>query len=193
MNATAASLLGLIDQSGELTGADLVRVAQQRIGEFWSLTRSQVYRELAALATAGLVVAGPRGPRESRPYRLTESGRAAFHDWLRQELPAETIRIPILLAVAFGPSQPPGRLRQLLDEAETQHRVRLEHYRAISEELRARKVDPHTRATLSFGVHYEEAVLRWFADLPAAVRRGTRPPPTVDHGSRGRTSGAGRE
>lgn len=167
-----------------MTGFDLVRTAEQRIGEFWSLTRSQVYRELAALAAAGLVVAGPPGPRESRPYRLTNSGRAAFHDWLGQELPAETIRIPLLLAVAFGASLPPGRLTKLLDEAQTQHRRRLEHYRAIDEELRARKVDPHTRATLSFGVHYEEAVLRWFADLPAAVRRGPRARPASR--SRGR-------
>ena len=161
----------MIEQCGELTGADLVRVAQQRIGEFWSLTRSQVYRELTALAADGLVAAGPPGPRESRPYRLTERGRAAFADWLGRELPAETIRIPLLLAVAFGPSLPPGRLARLLDGAEEQHRTRLEHYRVIDQQLQASGVDPHTRATLSFGVHYEEAVLRWFADLPPAVRR----------------------
>lgn len=178
MNATAASLLGLIEQCGEVTGADLVRVAQQRIGEFWSLTRSQVYRELATLAADGLVVAGPPGPRESRPYRLTESGRAAFHEWLRWELPAETIRIPLLLAVAFGASLPPGRLEKVLDKAEEQHRQRLEKYRAVDEELRTSGVDPHARATLSFGVHYEEAVLRWFADLPPAVRRPRRRRPT---------------
>lgn len=171
MNATAASLLGLIEQSGELTGADLVRVAQQRIGEFWSLTRSQVYRELAVLAADGLVVSGPTGARESRPYRLTERGRAAFQAWLGQELPAETIRIPLLLAVAFGASLPPGRLAKLLDEAEAHHQARLADYRATDEQLRASGVDPHTRATLSFGVHYEEAVLRWFADLPPTVRR----------------------
>lgn len=116
-------------------------------------------------------MAGPTGPRESRPYRLTEPGRAAFHDWLARELPAETIRIPLLLAVAFGASLPPGRLAKLLGEAREQHRRRLEHYRALDEELRTAGVDPHVRATLSFGVHYEEAVLRWFAELPPAVRR----------------------
>ncbi len=174
MNATAASLLGLLEQYGELTGADLVRVAQQRIGEFWSLTRSQVYRELTALAADGHIASGPTGPRESRPYRLTERGRAAFRDWLGKELPVETIRIPLLLAVAFGASLPPGRLAKLLDEAEERHRARLEHYRAVDQDLRARGVDPHTRATLSFGLHHEEAVLRWLADLPPAVRRGRR-------------------
>jgi len=33
-----------------MTGWDLVAVAQQRIGNFWTLTQSQVYRELTAMA-----------------------------------------------------------------------------------------------------------------------------------------------
>lgn len=171
MNATAASLLGLISQHGELTGADLVRVAEQRIGEFWSLTRSQVYRELAALHADGLVAPGPAGPRDATPYRLTEAGRTAFESWLAAELPRETIRIPLLLAVAFGGAMAPGRLARILDDAEQAHRARLAHYRALAAELRAAGVDPHARATLSFGLYYEEAVLRWFEDLPPAVRR----------------------
>ena len=62
MNSTAASLLGLLDASGgELTGGDLGRVAEVRIGQFWSLTRSQVYREIAALERDGLVVRGEDG------------------------------------------------------------------------------------------------------------------------------------
>jgi len=78
MNATSASLLGLLDVSGgELTGGELVRVAQHRIGDFWSLTRSQVYRELAVLESEGYVVPGTPGPRESRPYRVTQEGRDA--------------------------------------------------------------------------------------------------------------------
>ena len=186
MNPTAASLLGLLEQCGDLTGADLVRVAQHRIGDFWSLTRSQVYRELAALAEAGLVDAGPPGPRDARPYRLTDRGRVAFRAWLAEPLPNETIRIPLLLKVAFGSSLPPERLEALLDRAERDHRERLEHYRRIDGDLRAQGVDPHVRATLSFGMHYEEAVLRWFAELPAAVRGRSR-----DENARRRRGAAG--
>ncbi|MBM0238750.1 PadR family transcriptional regulator [Micromonospora sp. ATA32] len=70
LNATAASLLGFL-HDGPMTGWDLVTVAEQRIGAFWSLTQSQVYRELTAMAAAGLVRAGERGPRDRQPYEIT--------------------------------------------------------------------------------------------------------------------------
>ncbi len=79
LNATAGSLLGFLHE-GPMTGYDLVAVARNRIGDFWSLTQSQVYRELAAMAEDGLVAAGQRGRRDRRPYELTDAGRAAFKD-----------------------------------------------------------------------------------------------------------------
>ena len=81
LNATAASLLGFLHE-GPKTGWDLVATAQDRIGKFWSLTTSQVYRELAAMETAGLIVAGEKGPRDRKPYSLTDAGRRAFADWI---------------------------------------------------------------------------------------------------------------
>lgn len=172
MNATSASLLGLLDSSGgELTGGKLVRIAQERIGEFWSLTRSQVYRELASLESEGLIRAGVKGPRDSRPYGITDSGRAEYRRWLSEELPDETIRIPLLLAVGFGYALPAGRLQRLLDAAESDHRARLAKYRDLDAELVAAGVDPFVRATLSFGLHYEAAVVSWLEALPETVRR----------------------
>ena len=43
LNTTAASLLGML-HDGPLSGWDLVAKAEDEIGAFWSLTRSQVYR-----------------------------------------------------------------------------------------------------------------------------------------------------
>jgi DNA-binding PadR family transcriptional regulator len=170
MNATAASLLGLLDVcGGELTGGELVRIAQQRIGEFWTLTRSQVYRELAALEEAGYVERGPLGARESRPYQVTEVGRKVYRSWLTEQLPGDTIRIPLLLAVAFGSVLPRERVQALLREALAKHQDRLARYRQLDADLERLGLDVWTRATLSFGVHYEEAVIRWFETLPPDV------------------------
>jgi DNA-binding PadR family transcriptional regulator len=44
-----------------------VATAQAVIGEFWSLTRCQVYRELAAMAQDGLIDAGEPGRRDRKP------------------------------------------------------------------------------------------------------------------------------
>lgn len=168
LNATSVSLLGLLEDCGELTGGELVRVAQERIGHYWNLTRSQVHRELNALARAGLVVEGERKRRDARPFRISDEGRAAFREWLATQAPSEAVRIGILVLVAFGRHLPPGRLRAALDDYEALHRERLEHYEQLDRELAG--ADGFVRATLSYGLHHERAVLDWLAALPSDVR-----------------------
>lgn len=169
LNATAASLLGFL-HSGELTGWDLVQVAQAVIGDFWSITQSQVYRELAAMAAAGLVEPGERGRRDRRPYRLTEAGRAAFAEWVRRDPAPETIRFPLLLTVSFGRHLPPGRLGEVLREHRGRHAARAQRYEEqAAAAAAAGDPDPYAMATLAFGRAYERAVLEWFDALPAEV------------------------
>lgn len=178
LNATAASLLGLLDMhGGELTGGELVRLAETRLGEFWSLTRSQIYRELGTLERDGYIAPGSPGPRDARPVGITESGRDVYRHWLTERLPSDTIRIPVLLSVAFGDALPADALRRVLARSLREHRERLQGYRQLDADLAGLPVgEPWARATVSFGVHYEEAVLRWFATLPEEVRpEGVQP------------------
>jgi DNA-binding PadR family transcriptional regulator len=171
LNATAASLLGFL-HDGPMTGWDLVATAEQRIGDFWSLTRSQVYRELASMAEAGLIVAGQPGRRERVPYTLTDAGRATFAAWVAREPGPETIRFPLLLAIIFGRHLPPGQLAAIVQRHEALHADRLAGYEQIAASLppQARDADPYALATLDFGLAYERAVLSWFERLPEAIR-----------------------
>src|SRR5947209_3637083 len=94
LNATAACLLGLLElgplpgsdtdvEPETLTGWQLYETASDSITRFWNITRSQIYVELPRLAAAGLVeITSQRGPRASRPYRLTPAGKDAFRAWL---------------------------------------------------------------------------------------------------------------
>lgn len=179
LNPTSASLLGLLEDCGELTGADLVRVAELRISGYWNLTRSQIYRELASLAAAGYIAPGETGPRGAQPYRVTRRGCDALRAWLADEEPRDFVRIELLVMVAFGPHMPHGRLREVLDAYEQHHRARLEFYEALEADLAQQDSDPYVRATLSFGLHYERGVLQWLESLPTDVRTGTarRAPP----------------
>jgi DNA-binding PadR family transcriptional regulator len=172
VNATQASLLALLDGTGgELTGGELVRVAEARIGQFWSLTRSQVYRELVVLEQDGLVQPGSPGPREARPVRITDDGRASYRQWLTGDLPDDTIRIPVLLAVSFGGALEPDALRRLLARTRAEHRARLAAYEQLDVDLAGLPDgDPWGRATVAFGLLYERAALAWFDTLPASVR-----------------------
>lgn len=171
LNPTAASLLGFL-HNGPLSGWDLVATAQMVIGDFWTLNRSQVYRELTAMSDAGLVEAGEPEARERRPFTITEEGRRAFAEWVAREPGPETIRFPLLLTIAFGAHLPPEQLATFVQRHRTAHAKRLSQY---TEQLAAAQDAPDdpdrfALATLTFGITYEEAVLRWFDQLPAAIR-----------------------
>ena len=182
LNSTAASLLGFL-HDGPRTGAALYRTAESRIGDFWSLTRSQVYRELEAMTSAGLVRAGSRGPRDARTFTISAAGRAAFRSWADLDPEPETIRFPLLLLVGFGEHVAPARLREHLAAHLAIHAARLAAYEAIRDQAvagagstsaadvrsAANQPSPERRpfalATLAFGLAYETAVLDWFADV----------------------------
>lgn len=154
-----------------MSGWDLVATAQTVIGDFWSLTQSQVYRELSAMEAAGLVEAGERGRRDRRPYAITEAGRAAFAEWVDREPGPETIRFPLLLTIAFGRHVPAERLAAFVERHRAEHQARLEGY---EEQRRAAEAaggdaDPYVLATLEFGLAYERAVLDWFDRLPTEI------------------------
>jgi DNA-binding PadR family transcriptional regulator len=167
VNATAASLLGFLHER-PMSGWDLVATAQALIGDFWTLTRSQVYRELAAMERDGLIVAGPTGPRDRRPYEVTDAGRAAFREWLEQRPGPEQIRYPLLLTIAFGRHLPPGRLAAFVADHREAHARRLDEYEALRAGA-GEKLDPYASATLDFGIRYETAVLEWFDHLPREI------------------------
>jgi DNA-binding PadR family transcriptional regulator len=169
LNATSAALLGLL-HDGPLTGWELIGRAQERIGEFWSLTPSQVYRELTGMAGRGLVSAGPTGPRDRKPYALTDAGRAAFAAWVDAPPGADQVRIPLLLTIAFADHLAPDRLAELVAGQRQVHADRLARYREVKAVLAGADDVPAARlATLEFGLRHEEAVLDWFDSLPGLL------------------------
>lgn len=183
LNATAASLLGFLHE-GSMTGWDLVVVAQQRIGNFWTLTQSQVYRELTAMAKAGLVTVGRPGPRDRKPYSITAEGRAAFREWIDQEPGLEQIRFPLLVTIMFARHLSVDRLAEMVATHRAAHAERLANYERAAGEIRDRSaVDPSRLATLEFGLRYERAVLEWFDQLPTILDATARDATALDTAS----------
>lgn len=166
LNSTAASLLGFLHE-GPMSGWDLVTTAQERIGDFWTITQSQVYRELATMDTAGLVERGETGARERTPYRITEAGREAFREWISRDPGRETIRVPLLLTLSFGEHLDPAHLDEIITANRKIHQSRLDGY--LQQDGTA--LTNNQRATLEFGIGYERAVLEWFDNLPGLLGR----------------------
>jgi DNA-binding PadR family transcriptional regulator len=171
LNATAASLLGFLHER-PMSGYELAATATAVIGDFWTLTQSQVYRELAWMADAGLVFAGEREVRARRPFSITDSGREAFSRWVDLPPGPETIRHPLLLTLSFGRHVPSDRLATFLRWHRDAHveRLRLyEHEERESAVDGAVERDPYRAATLAFGIAYERATRAWFDALPDSL------------------------
>lgn len=165
LNSTAAALLGLLHE-GPMTGGELVAESRERFGAFWSLTRSQVYRELPALAELGYVKPGKLGPRAAQPYAITAAGRRAFGAWLNEPMGTDHPRNPVLLRLGFGQRHTKAQLRRLVDDARSEHENKLAAHRARLSELRKSGDDPFRLSTEEFGVAYERALLRWLDTVP---------------------------
>jgi DNA-binding PadR family transcriptional regulator len=157
LNNTAAALLGLLHE-GPMTGWDLVATAQEQIGNFWTLTQSQVYRELARMTETGLITAGDPGPRDRKPYTITKTGRTAFADWIDGDPARDQIRVPLLLTIHFAGHLTPGRLHEIVATQRAQHAERLTAYRKAAKVLTDNPAETTRLATLRFGIRHEQAV-----------------------------------
>lgn len=167
LNSTSAALLGLL-LDGPLTGGQLVAAADERLGAFWTVTRSQIYRELPGLAAAGLVRAGKQGPRSSQPYSVMAAGKRAFSSWLSEPPGTDQSRNPVLLRLGFGAAHSAEQLRTLLAGAKAEHEATLNQQKENLARLRKGNRGALAVSTAEFGVAYEKAVLKWLETVPVS-------------------------
>jgi DNA-binding PadR family transcriptional regulator len=158
-------MLGLLSQIGPINGNALSRCADVLIGDFWTLTRSQVYRELQTLEDLGYIEAGPAGPRSSRDFSITEKGAAALDEWLIAGPADEVIRMPVLLTIRFGGGLAPARMREILTTFSSRHQAKREFYGELEADMRSTRNDPYEIATVRFGRLFEAAVDQWLHEL----------------------------
>ena len=155
LNTTAAALLGFLTD-GPRTPPDLYDLAAAEIGEFWTLSRTQVRRELEALERQGLVE-----PTLAEPpaFTTTERGSAAFRAWLAAE-PRRMHGAPrLVVKLTFARHLAPDELEELIGAQLRHHRGRLADYRA-----RQRK-SPGASVGVTYGVLLEESILRWLEGM----------------------------
>jgi DNA-binding PadR family transcriptional regulator len=167
LNATAASVLGFLEHE-PLTGWDLAEKMEEIIGDFWNVTRSQIYRELKILASQGLVASMKTGPRERQPYRITETGRRAFRRWISQRPGPPNMRIPLVLQVFFGEAVPEESLRRSLSDLRAYHTQRLETYRGFEAEV---EKGTWTHESLRLGLMFQKTMISWIDSLQKRARR----------------------
>lgn len=170
LNATASSILGFLAKAGPMTGWDLAARIEEVIGDFWNVTRSQIYRELKDLAQQGLVTSMKAGPRDRQPYRITDAGKKAFVRWIAERPGPPNMRLPLVLQVFFAESVPPEDLAKSLAGLRAYHEDRLTVYQGFE-----REVEPGTGAhdALRLGLMFQRMMIAWIDSLQK--KRKARP------------------
>ena len=174
------ALLGLLARAPR-TGYELTRAMHQPIGYFWTASHSQVYPELARLETAQLVnhsvIDGP-GPRDTKRYAITATGKGALAAWATQPAPPAASRDEFLLKVFSLWLVEPGQARELVVARRAAHEAQLEQYERLAAEIEAEYGaelrDPRTPqfssyATLRRGLGFERHARDWCQWLAEAL------------------------
>jgi DNA-binding PadR family transcriptional regulator len=166
---------------GPLTGYELVRRMDRPIGYYWSARQSQIYPELARLASDGLVTsdatAGP-GPRQKRTHRLTDAGSAALAAWLPEEPPERHERDELVLKTYAMAAGDRAAMRRLYLAEAARHEERLASYQRQHGELVERGADVVTHrdfgsfATLELGLRREKDYAQWCHWLATQLNPG---------------------
>ncbi|HEX2129072.1 MAG TPA: PadR family transcriptional regulator [Solirubrobacterales bacterium] len=155
LTPTSYIVLGLLGWMGEATPYELKRVVEERIGNFWSVPHSQIYREPGRLVEGGYVrERRERAGRRRRLFSLTDAGQdalAAWRDEPTDELPE--LRDLSLLKMFFGGDPAALAAAQL-----AAHERKLAAYRELATALEASAAElpPGPARTLRAGLRHEE-------------------------------------
>lgn len=161
VNATAAAILGLL-HAGPMTGGELVAAAGERFGGFFSVTRSQVYRELPALAEAGLLRLGKLGARASQQYRINAAGKRSFQAWLGGPGGVDALRSPLVLRLLYAGSLSDADRGKLVTSSRNAYAER----RKAAQEAVSEATDPYTKAVAEFTVAHLDAMVALLDAVP---------------------------
>lgn len=171
MTPTSQAILGLLSIV-PMSGYDLAHAAERSVGQFWPVSKSQVYAELARLEPLGLVqgteIAQDRRP-DKRVFRLTELGEEALDSWLESgDLAAPKFRLPFLLKIFLGHRTAPEHSAELLRQVRAGALAQAAEIRALLA-IMDHPNAVYGRLTLSFLLRLAELTAAWAQDAEAEL------------------------
>ncbi len=164
-----AAILGFLDIEPS-SGYSLRQRFDGSVGSFWTVTQSQIYRELHALENDRLVavkVTRGKGKPDRRTYALTDAGRDALRAWLNEPLLPMQLRHPLLLKLVFAASLEPAELDTLLEQYQRDMEATRTEYAArlasadIFDLARSPREGAIWRLSIEHGVGWCDAEIAW--------------------------------
>lgn len=178
-----AAILGFLDIEPS-SGYALRQRFEGSVGSFWSVTQSQIYRELHTLEKDHLVtarVARGRGKPDRRTYALTELGTNALREWLHEPLEPLQLRHPLLLKLVFAAQLEPlvldallARYQKNMETTRAGYATRLESA-DIFDLARSEREAAIWRLSIQHGISWCDGEIAWLRKARLELTK-TKPP-----------------
>lgn len=161
---TSYAILGLLTRQ-PMSRYDLAQLVQRTIAHFWTIAKSQVYRELDRLEKLGYVhgtEVRQKSLPDKRVYTLTPAGERAFDAWLQVPDAERThFRSAYLVKVFFANRMPSQTLIELLRRYRDGNQLWRQEIDSILARLGSVQGAAYMRATALLGSMIAQAMVAW--------------------------------
>ena len=173
LGPTAYVILGML-ALGPRSGYDIKQLADVSTRHFWATSYGQIYPELRALSTKGLIKAedASKGTRQRTIYHLTPKGRETLHAWVADPaIKNLEIRDEMLLKLFFADEM---SQKETLRHLEAMVRRHKQVVAGLREHEALAMGQPHRMKydVLKFGIAFHEWCADWFGKLAKDIETG---------------------
>ncbi len=174
MPVSSFAILGLLSQ-GPASGYDLAQQVEGPISNFWPMSKSNVYGELARLEELGLIdaseVSQVKLPNK-RVFRLSAAGGETLDTWLAEPtFRKERRKNSLLVKMLFADRLTDEQIANLIDAAHREATAEQARLAAIVEMLDNFPSAIWRRSTALFGLRHSEATLQWADEMREQLKK----------------------
>jgi DNA-binding PadR family transcriptional regulator len=174
LSPTAYVILGMLSREPR-SGYEIKAAVDNSTRFFWAASYGQIYPELKRLSEAGLVegVDSPTGGRKRTVYAITDAGRKALVDWLRQPPQTYEMRDEGLLKLFFAGFLAPEEAVEILGSMREHRLDVVERLRGMEPKALA-KEDPFPLMVLRGGIEFNQWFAEWCERMEAQLLKPAR-------------------
>ena len=159
-------ILGLLSHE-DLTGYDIKKQIDSGISFFWKGSFGSIYPALSEMEKSGFVKkkqAPKTSGREKNLYHITDAGKKALQEWLKEESASNDLKYETLLKIYFGGGEDKAVTIHNIEVFENQVKDELQILRIYKENLEKvidEKDHINFYLTVTFGIDTCETYLKW--------------------------------
>ena len=168
------ALLGLLTWR-PLTGYEIAQSFDLSLSNAWHAGHSQIYPELAKLENEGLAEIVGEGPRRSKTYAATDSGREELRRWLMESEPNRAQRNETALRWFLVYMLEPEQRRAVLEREYAFVSAAAAERRALAAQFDAEGKTGGFRPLLELGHRMDAVFEQWLREQVDAAKTDVKP------------------